>query len=334
LRERGPVIAGCAKENKGSALDEQLHARVAWLYHMEGLTQAEIAERLGLTRLRVNRILSECRASGLVRITLNSRIESCVMLEEELRRRCGLEAAVIVPTPDDPEKIPGIVGLAAAEYLSRHLEQNRLGAIGVGWGATLRETIRNMRQASFPELWVTSMMGGLTQGLELNTFEIASELARRLDSRCTYLAAPIYAGSPESRDTIVAQDVFAEVFERMERVDLVLLSLGDLSQRSLLIRYGLPRDVSVRELRDAGAVGDVLGQFLDRTGRPIEHKINRRVIGLPLAKMTRIPMVVLAAGGLNKAPIIAAALQGRIAKVLVSDEQTASAALRQLQKQR
>jgi DNA-binding transcriptional regulator LsrR (DeoR family) len=301
---------------------------------MEGLTQAEIGDRLGLTRLRVNRILSECRASGLVRVTLNSRIKSCVELEEELRRHCGLEAAVIIPTPDDAEKIPGLLGLAAAEFLSRHLEQNRLDAIGVGWGATLRETIRNLRQASFPELWVTSMMGGLTQGLELNTFEIATELARRLGSRCTYLAAPIYAGSPESRDTIIAQDVFAEVFERMERVDLAFLSLGDLSQRSLLIRYGLPRDVSVRALREAGAVGDVLGQFLDRAGRPVDHPINRRVIGLPLAKMARIPMVVLAAGGLNKAPVIAAALQGGIAKVLVSDEQTAASALRLVQKQR
>jgi lsr operon transcriptional repressor len=333
-RERGAVIAGCAKENKGSALDEQLHARVAWLYHMEGLIQAEIAERLGLTRLRVNRILSECRASGLVRITLNSRIESCVMLEEELRRRCGLEGAVIVPTPDDPDKIPGIVGLAAAEYLSRHLEQNRLAAIGVGWGATLRETIRNMRQASFPELWVTSMMGGLTQGLELNTFEIAGELARRLQANCRYLAAPIYAASARSRDTILAQEVFGEVMERLARIELALLSLGDLSPRSLLIRHGLPRDVPVEELRAKGAVGDVLGQFLDSSGKPINHGINRRAIALPLDKLAEVRTVVLIAGGSNKMRIIAAALKGGFSDVLITDEKTAAGALTLIERER
>jgi DNA-binding transcriptional regulator LsrR (DeoR family) len=175
------------------------------------------------------------------------------------------------------------------------------------------------------------MMGGLTQGSELNTFEIASELARRLNARCSYLAAPIYAGSHASRDTIVRQDVFDEVFRRIEAVDLALLSLGDLSQRSLLIRYGLPKDITVDELRRAAAVGDVLGQFLDIRGRPVDHPINDRVIGLSLSKLSRIPMVVLAAGGPHKAGIIAAALRGGFAKVLVSDEQTIAAALRKIE---
>ena len=83
-----------------------------------------------------------------------------------------------------------------------------------------------------PEVWVTSMMGGLTRGLELNSFETAGELARRLSAHCSYLAAPIYAGSAASRDLLVAQDVFAAVFERIAAVDLAFLSLGDLTTRS------------------------------------------------------------------------------------------------------
>ena len=46
--------------------EEQLRVRVAWLYFMEGLTQSEIADRLGITRLRANRVLAEARADGLV----------------------------------------------------------------------------------------------------------------------------------------------------------------------------------------------------------------------------------------------------------------------------
>lgn len=308
-------------------MDEQVSARVAWLYYMEGLTQAEIAERLGLTRVRVNRLLAECRSSGLVRITLNAPIESCVALEQALRQRCKLKDAVIIPTPQDLEQVAGLLGIAAGEYLSRFLDDNRLSALGVGWGATLRETIRHVRKADYPELWVTSMMGGLTQGLEINTFEIATDLAKRLNARCSYLAAPIYAGSPRSRDTIVAQDVFKEVLERIAGVDLAFVSLGDLTRRSLLIRNGLPRDVSVDELRAAGAVGDVLGQFIDAAGKPIDHPINKRVIGLSVEGLSRIGTVVVAAGGANKARIIAAALAGELIDVLISDEQTAAAAL-------
>jgi DNA-binding transcriptional regulator LsrR (DeoR family) len=305
----------------------QLSTRVAWLYYMENLTQAEIADRLGLTRARVNRMLSEARESGLVRITLNSEFASCVALEQRLKERCGLADAVVIPTPENPDQMLGLLGMAAGDYLARYLEENRIKTIGIGWGATLRETIRHVPASRHPDLWVTSMMGGLPQGLELNTFEIAGELARRLQAHCTYLAAPIYAASARSRDTILAQEVFHEVIERFATIELALLSLGDLSPRSLLIRNGLPRDVPVDELRGKGAVGDVLGQFLDQRGRPIAHGINRRAIALPLADLAKLRTVMLIAGGTNKTRIIAAALLGRVGNVLVSDEKTVEGAL-------
>lgn len=307
--------------------EEQLYVRVARLYHMEDLTQAAIAARLGLTRLRVNRILAECRALGLVRISITSRLDSCVALERRLVAERGLADAVIVPTPSDPALLPALIGMEAADWLSAHLARQVVRVLGVGWGATLRETIRHIAGASLPKLWVTALMGGLTQGIELNSFETAGELARRLGAQCAYLAAPIYAGSAASRDTLVAQDVFAGAFARIRSVDTALVSLGDLSQRSLLIRHGLPKDVTPRELKSAGAVGDVLGQFLDANGQPIVHSINRRVIGLPVTELARLPTLVVAAGGMNKVPIIAAALRGGFAKVLVTDEAAAQGAL-------
>ena len=37
----------------------ELMVRAAWLYHVESLTQQQIAERMNITRRRVNEILSE-----------------------------------------------------------------------------------------------------------------------------------------------------------------------------------------------------------------------------------------------------------------------------------
>jgi DNA-binding transcriptional regulator LsrR (DeoR family) len=310
-----------------TADDEQLRVRVAWLYFMEGLTQADIAGRLGITRLRANRLLGEARASGLVSIQVNSRLADCVALERQLVAETGLRDAVIVPTPADADQVPVVLGRATAEYLSRHLDENRVRGLGIGWGTTLRETIRHLRAGSFPELNVNSMMGGLTHGLELNTFEIASELARRIAAQCNYLAAPIYAGSARSRDTILAQDVFRDSLKRLATNDVALLSVGDLSRRSLLIRYGLPRDVTVESLRGAGAVGDVMGTFLDGRGVPVKHALNQRVIAPPVAMLRDIATVIVASGGLNKAAVLAAILRARLCSVLVSDEATVRAAL-------
>ena len=49
--------------------EERFLAQVAWAYHVEGLTQEKVAEKLGATRLRVNKALAEARSRGLVRIT-------------------------------------------------------------------------------------------------------------------------------------------------------------------------------------------------------------------------------------------------------------------------
>ncbi len=320
------MTAGPAESGMSQSA-EQLCVRVAWLYFMEGLTQGEIAERLGITRLRVNRLVSEARTSGLVGITLNSPLQTCVALEQRLARHFSLQAAVIVPTPADQALVPAVLGRAAGEFLSRHLETHTVAGLGMGWGATLRETVCHVRAARYPGLLVTSMMGGLTHGLELNTFEIASALAKQLGAQCQYLAAPIYAGSPQSRDTILDQDVFREALERIVANDIALLSIGDLTSRSLLVRYGLPRDVTTEELRARGAVGDVMGQFFDRMGKPIDHPLNRRAIALPIDDLRRIPTVVLVAGGAHKIAAIAAALSARLATVLISDEDTAAAAL-------
>jgi len=307
--------------------DEQLRVRVAWLYFMEGLTQADIATRLGITRLRANRLLGEARASGLVNIQVNARLSECVALERELVAATGLKDAVIVPTPADPDQIAPMIGRAAADYLARHLGENRARALGIGWGATLRETVRHLASANLRDLSINSMMGGLTQGLELNTFEIASEFARRVNAQCNYLAAPIYSGSPKSRDTILAQDVFREAFQRLAAIDVALMSVGDLSRRSLLIRYGLPRDVTVDSLRASGAVGDIMGTFLDAAGEPIRHPVNKRVIALPIDMLRKIDTVIVASGGLNKIAVLAAILQGELCNVLIADEASARAAL-------
>jgi len=303
--------------------ETQTAVRAAWLYYIEGLTQAEVATRLDLTRLRVNRLLAEARQSGLVSIAINSRLDSCVRLERQLVARFALKDALVVPTARDPGEIAGHLGRAAGDYVSRLVEADPSGVFGVGWGSTLRETARHLRPGQHAGLTVTSMMGGLTYGIEINTFEIATRFASAWNADCRYLAAPIYAGTPQSRDTIVGLEVFEEAFARIASTRTAILSVGDLSDRSLLIRYGLPRDVTTSELARAGAVGDLLGQFIDTAGRPVDHPVNRRAVALPLTALRDIPNVVLASGGVNKAQVISAALQGRLATVVITDEQTA-----------
>jgi DNA-binding transcriptional regulator LsrR (DeoR family) len=122
------------------------------------------------------------------------------------------------------------------------------------------------------------------------------------------------------------QDVFRDAFRRIETNELAVLSIGDVTRRSMLVHYGLPEDVALRDLRAAGAVGDIVGQFIDARVRPIAHQLNRRAIALPLDLLSRETTVVFAAGGSHKTRALAAVLRGGYGSVFVTDESTARAA--------
>ena len=70
--------------------EHQLISRVAWLYFKEELTQAEIGERLGITRIKVNRLLQAGREAGLIRVVINTAFKDCVALEAGLAKEYGL----------------------------------------------------------------------------------------------------------------------------------------------------------------------------------------------------------------------------------------------------
>lgn len=308
-------------------LEERFLTRVCWAYHVEGMTQSEVAEKLGTTRLRVNRALAEARRTGLVRISFNTAFAACAGLEQDLAARFGLATAYVAPAPAEPEAVQTMVGAALGNLLGEVLADPGVRLFGMSWGNTLNLATRYMAPIDRPDLEIVSVMGGLTRGSDLNGFEITTRLADLANAAHSYFPAPLYAGSRESRDTILQLDVFAEVLAKIRSVDALAMAAGDISERSLLMRDALPREFDMDELRRLGAVGDVLGTVIDAAGRPIDHPINERVIGIGLGDLAGVSNVILAAGGPHKVPVIRATLGLGLVNSFVTDEATARAVL-------
>ncbi|MBV9077334.1 MAG: sugar-binding transcriptional regulator, partial [Methylobacteriaceae bacterium] len=178
----------------------------------------------------------------------------------------------------------------------------------------------------FARSWVVALMGGLTRGSGSNTFEVSTQLADALGAECYYLAAPIYCPTEESRQALLAHPGIADVMRRARAVDVALLSCGDLSGRSILAGTTIVRD-NAAGLAEAGAIGDLLGCFIDADGAAVDHPLNQRVVALPPAELKRLPTAILASGGLNKAGVIGAILRGGYVNCLVTDEDCARAVL-------
>ncbi len=99
--------------------EEEQVARIAWFYYHDGLTQSEISERLGLTRLKVSRLLEKGHQSGIIRVQINSRFEGCLEYENALRNHFALQNIRVLPgrrlwrSHDDHIKTPQRIYLGA-----------------------------------------------------------------------------------------------------------------------------------------------------------------------------------------------------------------------------
>lgn len=304
---------------------QQTRARVAWLYFIGGMTQQEIADQLGLTRLRVNKILGQIRTDGSVVVDIRLPMADCIDLEHKLKERFGLEGACVTPTlPDDAEN-QRVIGEAAGALLDGML-QDGMG-LGVGWGKTLSAGLKRLTPRALPESWVTSIMGGLTRGSGSSTFEVATGYARAMSAECWYLTAPLYFPTAESREALLSHHGIRETMRRATSVDIALVSCGDMTPRSLLVQTPTVSE-NITSLLDAGAIGDLLGVFLDEDGNPIDHPLAERVLSLSLKDLKAVRHSILASGGLYKFKIIRAILRAGYVKQLVTDQASAEALLR------
>ncbi|MHA1566302.1 MAG: sugar-binding transcriptional regulator [Alphaproteobacteria bacterium] len=303
--------------------DERFLTRVAWACEIEGVTQAAAAARFGVTRLRVNRALGEARRRGIVRVVINSIYGPCAEAEQALKAKYSLDDVYVAPSPADDQGVQTVVATALGYTLAELLEDPKIKLFGMSWGNTLNLATRFMKPLHRPDLEIVSVMGGVTRGSDLNSFEITKRLAELCNARHSYFTAPLYAGSQESRDILRRQDVFREVIEKICNADAIAMAAGDMTKRSLLVRDGLTSDRELTELIDAGGVGDILGYFLAADGSVIDHPLNRRIVGIELDDLRRMPNVILAAGGTHKIPIMKAVLGLGLINSLVTDEATA-----------
>ena len=299
---------------------EQLRARIAWYYFVAGLTQQEISDRLGIARARVNKIAGQLRSDGSVVIDIRLPLASCVGLEEKLKDVYGLKSAAVVPALDDDEQQRRMLGEAAASILDEMIADGQ--GISVGWGRTLSATIKQLRSRRLRDSSVVSLMGGLTRGSETNTFGVSTELAKTLGADCYYITAPVYCPCVESREFLLQHSGVNEVMERARRPDLSIVSCGDLTSKTPLTTINSVHE-RLPQLRKCGAIGEILGTFLDADGAPVAHELNDTVIAMSPADLKKVPNSVLISGGLYKADIIHAILAAGYVNNLVTDEAVA-----------
>ncbi|QKS72457.1 sugar-binding transcriptional regulator [Paenalkalicoccus suaedae] len=305
-----------------TADDRRTMVKVAKLYYFEGMTQAQIAKIIGVSRPIISKLLTQARETKVVEIYIKDEYAHTVDVELQLEKRYGLNEVIIVPNKDLNEELTRkTLGKAAASHISK--KAGSLSSIGVSWGKSVAAFVEEYPFERQDSLHVVPLIGGMGRShLQLHSNMLALKLGEKLSSSCSYLYAPAMMENMKLKEQLLSFDDISHVLDEGRDVDIAVVGLGNPSVNSTMEEIGYLSSDDIQSLIDSGAVGDINSRFYDVKGEPIDHSLNDMIIALSLEDLKRIPETVAIVQGVDKAISIHAGLLNGAVNTLITDDET------------
>ena len=297
--------------------------KIASLYFEDNLTQQQIAQKMGISRIKVSRMLQQARSNGIVEISLNKPQQNYTEEEKSIASKWNLNE-VILSAPDysSNEDLLKQLGVSASEYAIRILDGNE--TVSLAWGSTLSAFVQNFPKLEFPEIKIVQMIGGLgSPEAEVHSSDLVRRLSDKTGGIGRILSAPGVVSSSAVKKGLLEDPHIKETLALAASADIAFVGIGTAAPDSILMSQGeiLPVD-TLKEIKASGAVGDISLRFFDSSGDLINHPVNDRIIGINDLEIQKIPRVIAIAGGQGKYEAIKGALKSGLLDVLITDYET------------
>ena len=311
--------------------------KAAELYYRDGLSQQEIAQKLHTSRTSISRALIQARNEGYVQIRIQYPEQSNLGLERELEEKYGLtEALIAVPAYDQSSDQE--VAFQTVDYTLRVLKKNMV--LGMTWGRAMHGFVEQLaqderlRSLSFRNVKIVPFLGtpGVTQldSWDATTYSntLATKVGNLLHCASYNLSAPMYVDGEKEKELIEGIDEISKVLHMAETADMALIGIGSMQKDSSIIKAGIRTEEEYKELIQKGAVGEIVGRIYDKNGQTVDEDLRRKMIGISLDKIAKIPVRVGISYGKDKIEAIKGAIAGGLVNVLVTDVPTAELLLK------
>ncbi|CAN5777869.1 sugar-binding domain-containing protein [soil metagenome] len=306
--------------------DLRLALRAATMYYLDGLTQAEIAQRLGVSRPTAGRLVARAKAHGLVRIEIvvPTDLRDDLHAEEEraLEDRFGITEAVVVGhgidigAPGRPETFAS-VGRAAATLLCRRLSPG--DTLGFTWGPENVAVARALSSGMATCRAVVQLDGSMSTAVyQTGTEYILSRCAELLHADTYRLPAPLYA-DPATVASIRSDSGMSRTLEAGRKAEVMIFGIGAVSTSTTLFEGSFLDTGMLDDLMSLGAVGEIGGRFFDAHGALVDSELQGRAVSVELEDIKACPTTILVSSGETKHHATLGALRGGLARFLVCD---------------
>jgi deoxyribonucleoside regulator len=302
--------------------------RAAQLYYHAELTQDAIGKQLGVSRFKVGRLLERALREDAVRIEIVHPGARFVAMEDTLTQRFGLRHAIVVDVPasgisaEDEQLARERVAAAAADHLA---DVRPGGVIGVSWGRTMLELAARLRPGWTQATEIVQLNGAISRSAQPTRYQdVVERFGSTTGAAIQLMPAPAIVGSAKLRRALEADPSVSEPLESARRASSAVFGMGLMGPASVHVASGYLDGKELQALEKAGAVGDVLGRFLNIEGEIALPSLDERTVGMPLAELCSKQLSVGLAAGPGRGPIALAALHASCMKTFVTDETTAT----------
>ncbi|WP_306154668.1 sugar-binding transcriptional regulator [Roseovarius sp. MMSF_3281] len=283
---------------------------VAWMHYVGGLTQAQIATRRGLSKMKVHRLVQAAHEAGIVKIFVNNVPSDCVTLETKLIERFGLTSCTIVPDTEMPQTMDGTmpaVASAGARFLHGRLESTEPMVVGIGSGRTMSEVVKALPKIKRRRAEFISATGEFAALSAANPFEVIHTLIDKTEGKGFAFTAPLIVDDAEDRDLFLRQKSVHRSFDHLHDASFIMIGIGHIGPGSFFKAFNLLNDTEQAELGRTGVVADLAGNLVDAQGNFVHTGIALRMLGMEL-ELLRTREVIAICAGLEKSKAARAAL--------------------------
>ncbi|MEM9583525.1 MAG: sugar-binding transcriptional regulator [Pseudomonadota bacterium] len=309
------------RNKRKSDPSRDVRIRAAWLYFVEGKTQQETAEQLGLNRVQVTRLIADAKKRGEVDIRINAEISSILELERGLETKFDIGQVIVAPLSAEDTDPTKAIATLGGQFISDFVQSDM--TIGVGWGRTLYSALPHIRGRDLNSVRVISLLGGISQAKRFNPAEFAWQFAELFQGEGYLVPAPALVDSEETKHALLERCGINQIFEQADKLDVAFLSAGGIEGITTSYRLGHLSEAERLSLVEAGAVGDLLYNFISEDGTLVDHNVNTRGISIGLDRLKRAKERVLISGGAEKVKVLLGCVRLVKPTVFITDEFTA-----------
>ena len=302
-----------------------LAARVARQFYLEGVSKVDIAERLGISRFRVARLLDSAREAGMVRIEIGLPAGSLdTGLSAELCSAFGLKYAFAFDVPDEDEAaLRRRMGEVAGEVLMDIITP--ADVLGMSWARSLSGLAAALTR--MPPCPIVQLTGAVPPPDGRDLLHLVRGVASIGGGTAHVFYAPMILHDAETAAAIRRQADVADAMALVPSVTIAMVAIGAWAPGLSTIF-----DACSPEERDAiaqlGVRAEMAGVFLGEDGRPVETPLDSRMIVTPGPALAKIPCVIAVAYGVAKSAAVHAAISAGMVHGLVTHASLARELLR------